>query len=65
MATDESMTCWQGTARVRQRLAFKPEPYGIEISSILSHYNTSYAGVDRHDALVVSQRQVPPEDVLR
>ena len=65
MATDESTTRWQGTARVRQRLDFAPERSGINISSIISHYNTSFAGVDRQDALVVSQRRVLPEDVLR
>ena len=65
MTMDESTARWQGTPRVQQRLAFVPEHSGINISSILSHYNTSFAGVDRHDALVVSQRQVLPEDVLR
>ena len=65
MASDESTVRWQGTARVRQRLAFAPEHSGINISSILSLYNTSFAGVDRHNALVVSPRQGLPEDVLR
>ena len=65
MTMDESTARWQVTPRVQQRLAFVPEHSVINISSILSLYNTSFAGVDRHDALVVSPRQGLPEDVLR
>ena len=65
MTMDESIARWQGTPRVQQRLTFVPEHSRINISSILSLYNTSFASVDRHDALVVSPRQGLPEDVLR
>ena len=69
MTMDESTARWQGTPLAQQRLAFVPKHSGINISSILSLYNTSFAGVDRHacrhDALVVSPRQGLPEDVLR
>lgn len=65
MTMHESPARWQGTPRVQQRLAFLPEHSRINISSILSLYNTSFAGVDRHNALVVSPRQGLPEDVLR
>ena len=65
MTMDESTARWQGTPLAQQRLAFVPKHSGINISSILSLYNTSFAGMDRHDALVVSSRQGLPEDVLR
>ena len=65
MTMDESSTRWQGTPPVQQRLAFVAEHSRINIPPILSLYNTSFAGVDRHDALVVSPRQGLPEDVLR
>ena len=62
---DESTAPWQGTGRARLRLGFMPERSGANISSILSLYNSSYAGMDRHNALVLPQRRVLPEDVLR
>ena len=65
MTMDESTARWQGTTRVQDHLAFAPEHSCINISSILSLYNASFAGVDRRDALVVSPRQGLPEDVLR
>ena len=65
VATDERSVRWQGTVRARQHLNLKPEGARIEINPLLSLYNHSLAGVDRHDALVVPQQQVLPEDVLR
>ena len=65
VATDESITRWQGTARAWQGLRRKPEGAGIEISSVISLYNGSCGGVDLHDTLVVPQLRVLPEDVLR
>lgn len=69
MAMDESDTRWQGRARVRQGLPRKPEGAGVEISPMISMYNSSMAGVDRSDARVVSrvvfEQQVLPEDVIR
>ena len=65
MTMDESIMRCQGTPRARQRLVRKPEGAGIETSSIISYYNSSFAGVDRYDTLAVPQQSVLPEDVLR
>ena len=65
MAMDESTVRWQGRPRAWQGLPRKPERAGLEISSIISLYNSSSAGIDRHDALVVLEQRVLPEDVLR
>ena len=65
MAIDEGTFRFQGTALARRGLRLKPEGSGVQINSILSLYNQSYGGVDRHDALVLPQQHVLPEDVLR
>jgi hypothetical protein len=65
MVIDECTLRFQGMASARRGLRLKPEGSGVEINSILSLYNQSYGGVDRHDALVVLQQRVLPEDVLR
>ena len=65
MAMDESTVRWQSTARARQHLPFNPVGAGVDISSIISSYNSSLAGVDRHDTLLVPEQQVLAEDVLR
>ena len=62
---DEQTEPWQGMGRARRRLGFMPERSGVNISSILSLYNSSFAGVGRHNALVQPHRRVLPEDVLR
>lgn len=53
MAIDESTLRFQGTAWQRRGLPSKPEGTGVQISSILYDYNTSYGGVDIHDRLMV------------
>ena len=69
MAMDESTVRWQGMGGVRSRSPFKPINQsmgaGVEISSMVSSYNSSLAGIDRHDTLLVPEQQVLPEDVLR
>jgi hypothetical protein len=65
LAMDECTVRWQGKAQARQGLPRKPVGAGVHVSSILSHYHHSFAGVDRHDALAVLRQQVLPEDVLR
>ena len=65
MATGWSTERSQGTARVQQRLAFATEHSSFNISTTLSHYNTSFAGVVIDNDLLVSQRQLLPEDALR
>ena len=65
MAMDESTVRWQGMGGVRSRSPFKPMGAGVEISSMVSSYNSSLAGIDRHDTLLVPEQQVLPEDVLR
>ena len=62
---DELMVSFRGTARARRGLRSMPEGIGVEISFTLSDYNQFYGGVDRHDALMVPQQRVLPEDVLR
>ena len=65
LAIDECTVRWQGKARAWQGLPRKPVGAGAHVSSILSHYNSSFAGVDRLDTLVVHELQMLPEDVLR
>ena len=65
MAMNEPTVRWDGTACVWQGLSRKPEGAGIEICSIYSHYNSLFAGIGRHDALLAFEQQVLPEDVLR
>ena len=68
MTMDESAASLQSTARARQHLPFVSELSAINISSIISLYNGSFAGVDIHGAkraLVEVSRRVLPEDVLR
>ena len=65
VGTDELMVSFRGTARARRSLVRMPEGVGVECSFTLSDYNMFYGGIDRHDALVVRQERVLPEDVLR
>ena len=66
LVIDECASRWQGKAQAWQGLPRKPVGAGVQVSTVLSHYNCSYASIDRHDALVVHQQQVLlPEDVLR
>ena len=46
MAMDESTVRWQGMGGVRSRSPFKPMGAGVEISSMVSSYNSSLAGID-------------------
>ena len=65
LAIDEGTVAFRGTARVWQGVPRKPGRAGIEITSMISIYNTPRTSVDLHDALRDPQRRVQPEDVLR
>ena len=41
---------WQGRPQAWQGLPRRPVRAGVETSSIISLYNSSFAGIDRHDA---------------
>ena len=64
-AIDEFTLRFQSRAWARRGLPSKLMKAGIDIPTILAVYNQSMSGVDRHDALVVLQERVLPEDVLR
>ena len=65
LAMDEAMERWRGTPQARQGLPRPPIRAGVNISTIISLYNSSLGSVDIHDTLVMPQWRVLPEDVVR
>ena len=65
MGIDECTKRFEGSAWATRRLPLAPERDGINMPFTIAHYNQSYGGIDRHDALLVPEQRVLPEDVLR